>query len=204
MFSVSNFAAIHCAYDNNMKGQRVRYSCIGIFGTFYTAFAIFYGTRLREWDNQKPGRCFNTLGIAVPGARHPSVDHIYLAVTAFYAYVLLSLAIMYCRWQEKEQIIRQRQKDILLISSIQFVIHIYMVIALRVSNTGLSNDPSLEQQWGFGQVLALVMFGTTLLECAKSFEGIPNDFALQGHPADGFRVLLVAKGPYLKERSYRS
>ncbi|KAM0801554.1 hypothetical protein BDR22DRAFT_178482 [Usnea florida] len=53
--------------------------------------------------------------------------------------------------------------------TLQFVLHVYILVALRVSNQPLL-DSSLEDQWGFAQILALVMLGSTLLECARSLE----------------------------------
>ena len=167
--SVSNFAAICCAYDNRLTGQMVRYTAITIFLMLYTVFATIFGIRLNDWSDEVPGRCYNTSKIALPNASHPRVDHIYLGITSFYIFGLLLGATIYCRLSSQRT---RWQSSILLTSAVQFVLHTYSVVALRVSNQSLLNDASLEEAWGFGQVLALVMFGSTVVECAKSLEGM--------------------------------
>ena len=47
---------------------------------------------------------------------------------------------------------------------LQYPLHLYMVIAMRVSNKGFVGDGS-ESAWGFGQIMALILALTTLLEC---------------------------------------
>lgn len=171
--SVSNFAAIYCAYGDQIKGQGVRYISIGIFGIFYIAFTIMLGIRLNQWNDRIPGQCFNASKIALPNARHPYVDQIYLGVTSFYLFGLLLNIV-----QPRIIGISTVQEGILTISIAQFILHVYMVISLRISNHSLLKDASLEQEWGFGQVLALVMLGSTLMECARSLEGMPVDYLL--------------------------
>lgn len=184
---MSNFAAICCAYDNHLEGQHVRYISIGVFAVLYTAFAIIFGIRLNEWNDELPGRCFNASKIALPNARHPAVDQIYLGVTSFYVFGLLIVATVYCR---AESLRAESQKSVLVVGLIQFILHVYMVIALRVSNQSLLNDASLEEEWGFGQVLALVMFGSTLIECAKSWEGMILSCNVLGTLTNWCRVLF--------------
>ena len=63
------------------------------------------------------------------------------------------------------------QRMVIIAGALQFILHFYFVIALRISNQELLNNAALEEQWGFGQILALIMLGATLLECAKALEG---------------------------------
>jgi len=78
------------------------------------------------------------------------------------------MAMIYCR------IPRLRvkfQRDIIAVGLLQFILYVYMVISVRVSNHGLLNDASLKGQWGFGQILALIMAGSTIVESVESLEG---------------------------------
>ena len=153
--------------------QRVKYVSIGVFGVLYITFTAILGDRLNEWNDQISGQCFNASKIALPNARHPEVDQVYLGITSWYVFSLLLCATVYCR---VEQIRSEWQGRILLISSLELILHLYMVIALRLSNQSLLNDASLEEQWGSAQVLALAMFGATLVECAKRLEDMRVDY----------------------------
>lgn len=164
--SVSNFAAICCSYDYRVEIGRVRYISIGVFGLLYTGFTIMFGIRLNDWNDQLPGRCYSTSGISSSKAKHPLVDQIYLGMTSFYVLGIAQAAMIYCRVTSRRQ---YWQMYIIFFGALQFVLHVYTLVALRVSNQPLL-DNSLEDQWGFAQILALVMLGSTLLECARSLE----------------------------------
>jgi hypothetical protein len=53
---------------------------------------------------------------------------------------------------------------------LQFPIHLYSLISLRMTNNLFLED-DLGSDWGFGQVVAVVMSGATLVECAKGCKG---------------------------------
>ncbi|CEI41545.1 unnamed protein product [Fusarium venenatum] len=50
----------------------------------------------------------------------------------------------------------------------QYPLHLYMTIALRAGNESLLSGDS-ENAWGFGQIVALILYAATLLECIKGF-----------------------------------
>lgn len=57
--------------------------------------------------------------------------------------------------------------NVLTIGLIQYPVHVYMLFALRNSNeSSLSGDS--ENQWGFGQVVAVVLVVSVLLECFRA------------------------------------
>lgn len=58
-----------------------------------------------------------------------------------------------------------------MISVPQFILHVYILVALRTANQPLLDNAALEDQWGIGQVIAIMMLVATLLECCKSVEG---------------------------------
>ena len=115
-----------------------------------------------------PGQCYSTSRVALVNAKHPYVDQIYLGVASFYCFFLLICAIIYCRIPKMRA---EYQQTAIVVGLAQFILHLYIAISLRISNQSLLNDPSLEEQWGFGQVLAVVMLGATIIQCAKCLEG---------------------------------
>lgn len=157
-----------CVYDSHLESQHVRYFCISIFGLLYFGFTIMLGIRLNDWNDEVPGRCYRVSNIALPNSKHPYVDQIYLGVTASYVFSLLILATTICRVPSTRL---YWQKSIILVGTLQFVLHVYTLVALRISNQPLLDNVALEDQWGFGQVIAVIMLFATLLECAKSVEG---------------------------------
>lgn len=57
--------------------------------------------------------------------------------------------------------------NILTVGLIQYPVHVYTLFALRNSNESYLSGDS-ENQWGFGQVVALVLVASVLLECFRA------------------------------------
>lgn len=55
-----------------------------VFTSLYSAYVILFGLKLRDWDDNAPGLCYDTKGISTPESRHPDLDYVYLALTSFY------------------------------------------------------------------------------------------------------------------------
>ena len=157
-----------CVYDTHLESKRVRYYTVAIFGLLYTGFTIMLGVRLNDWNDALPGRCYSTLRVALPNAKHPFVDQVYLGVTSFYVYCLMVVATIICRIP---MVRLYYQKTIVMTGTLQFLLHVYTLVALRISNEPLLDHPAIENEWGFGQVVAMMMLAATLLECARGFEG---------------------------------
>ena len=140
-----------------------------MFLLLYLTFVIIFGIRLNDWDDSAPGLCYNTSRIAVPDGLHPIGDQIYLGITSFYCYALLLTATIESRIPGQRD---RAQKGVIFMGSLQFVLHVYTAISLRVSNQSLLDNPSVEEKWGFGQILAVVMLGATVIQCGAFLEGI--------------------------------
>ena len=175
-----------CVYDNKLESQRVRYFSITIFGMLYFGFTIMLGIRLNGWNDEVPGRCYNASRIALPNAKHPLDDQVYLGLTSFYVFSMLFIVTIYCRVQSMRL---YWQKSVIVVGTLQFILHVYILVALRVSNQSLLDNVALEDQWGFGQVIAIVMLVATLLECAKGLEG---EFVVSFYARERSYVLLTA------------
>ena len=164
-----NFAAISCAYSSHLEGQRVRCCSIAIFLMLYLIFVILFGIRLNDWDDSTPGLCYSTSRITIPDGLHPKGDHIYLGVTSCYCFSLLSAATIESRAPSSQD---NAQKTVIGMGSLQSILHVYTAISHRVSNQSLLDNPSLEEQWRFGQILAVVMLGATVIQCGTCLEGM--------------------------------
>lgn len=132
----------------------------------YLAFVIMFGIRLNDWDDSTPGQCYSTSRIAVPDGLHPVGDQIYLGITSFYCFALLSAATIDSRAPSRRD---NAQKTVIVMGALQFILHVY---TLRISNQSLLDDHSIEDQWGFGQILAVVMLGATVVQCGTCLEGM--------------------------------
>jgi hypothetical protein len=58
---------------------------------------------------------------------------------------------------------------ILQIAMMQLPLHLYFIIRIRLSNEPLLSNGSDENQWGFGQIYALIMSAALVIECFKGY-----------------------------------
>ncbi|CAG8962310.1 hypothetical protein HYFRA_00005365 [Hymenoscyphus fraxineus] len=187
IFDVTSFTSIsHCAVfgvliDARVPNRASRFTLITIFLVLYLAFTICFGIALNEWDDGIAGRCYNTSFIAVPHASHPRHDHIYISLTCVYLYGAFEFAIYpslltiisstsianrragirKATWEDLERL------TALNITIVQFIVHLYFLVAIRVSNQALSEEGGAENKWGFGQILAVAMLSVNIWECVK-------------------------------------
>lgn len=81
---------------------------------------------------------------------------------------------------------------------IQYPVHGYMIYALRSSNEGYLSGNS-ENEWGFGQIVALVLVAAMLLECFKALVG-----KITISPARLLFLVLTAKQNICSSRFLRT
>ncbi|KAK1831432.1 hypothetical protein QBC39DRAFT_351297 [Podospora conica] len=178
IYDMTNFTAVSfiAAYSNIfLRGRRgyIRRTCAGIlFAALYLAFAVLFGRALRSWDWNTPGACYNTRLLATPSASHPYVDLIYLGVTCFFMFCSCALPVYVLLFNTFGNVKQAREyaQIVLVLSFMQYPLHLYSVVALRVSNRGLLEGDS-EDSWGFGQVVALVLLGAVLVQCVYGVFG---------------------------------
>jgi len=60
---------------------------------------------------------------------------------------------------------------VLSLAMVQYPLHLYNVFALRAANQHLLSGES-ENTWGFGQIVALIMVGQTLVEFCRGVKGM--------------------------------
>ncbi|MCJ1409404.1 hypothetical protein MMC19_003485 [Ptychographa xylographoides] len=160
---VSNAAAISVAFGKKSVYTYTRLGPIVVFAILYLTFTIRFGIALKSWDDNVPGHCYDTALIALPNASHPYVDNIYVAITCFYLFCVFVNAFS----AMDSHISIQYQLTTLEVGALQFVLHVYFVVAIRLSNESRLEARNSDDEWGFGQIFAMVMLAGTVLECVK-------------------------------------
>lgn len=165
---ISFCAALVNVFGHDEERKTSRYLSIAVFSILYLIFSIFFGKSLEKWDDSVPGRCYMTERIARADARHPYVDRIYLGITCFYVFAALETVVIasLSTW-------KYFRYSAISIALLQYPLHLYMLVALRKSNMKLLSGDQ-EDSWGFGQIVALVMLGSTVVECLRGLKGTWN------------------------------
>lgn len=91
-----------------------------------------------------------------------------------------------------------------MLAMLQYPLHLYMVIALRAANEALLSGDS-ENEWGFGQIVALITAFSTIFECFRGVSGRlyeadeePRHFVID-HVC---RQIIVENGPRRRENLF--
>lgn len=165
-----------------------------IWGVLFIAYASVFGTRLQTWDDEVPAHCYKTTATALPNASHPLVDRIYIGITCLYIAGTFGFASqlalqsaqqhMASELPETLQILLNTSRRILselatssvntpatdlqyavlAIAMMQCPLHIYSIFALRASNERFLGNGGSEQEWGFGQITAVILLGNNVLQ----------------------------------------
>ncbi len=109
----------------------------------YLTFIIMYGIRLNDWDDSTRGQCYSASRIAVPDGLYLVGDQIYLGIISLYCFTLLFVAAIESRAPSQRD---NAQKTVVGMGLLQFILHVYTAISLRISNQSLLSDPSLEEK----------------------------------------------------------
>ena len=160
---------------------------VAVFAILYLTLVIVFALRVGKWDNRIAGHCYHYNLIALPNSSHPYVDKIYLGITCFYTFASLAGCLFfdkhaeaYMKRTDPELFMISRQSlfialfitiaRFVLISTalLQYPLHLYMAIAIRVSNQAFLQGES-ENKWGFGQVAALALLAPVIKECGTGY-----------------------------------
>lgn len=162
LLRVSLSAASATIFEQAKKGKVLHILAGSIYAILYIIFTSMFGRSLKSWNYTAPGLCYNTELLATSYASHPHVDRIYVGITtAFMIFILMLVGLL--RVMHKGEI---HASLILFVSYFQYPLHLYSVVALRSSNEGLLDGDS-ENNWGFGQISALVLLAGVLFQCAS-------------------------------------
>ncbi|KAL7626602.1 hypothetical protein AAE478_003374 [Parahypoxylon ruwenzoriense] len=131
-----------------------------VFAILFLALTIFLEVRLDEWSliAEELGYCYVTTGIDTVGASQPTTDKAYVAVTAVWLLVVM-FGALFCSTRFR--------KPILLLSGLQFPLHLYMMIKLRLENQIYLEGEEDENKRDFGQTTATILLGLTIAELVR-------------------------------------
>ena len=174
LYSVSTTAAVFSAWydvDSSTTVKKARAASLTTYFILYLGLLVGFGVRLKKWDNNVPGHCYNTALLARQKDGHPYVDNIYLGLTGFFTTALAFLALEQAFETEDAPERLARQTEIPLgYACIQYPLHLYSVVAIRISNQRLLEGDS-ENTMGFGQLVAMVMLTSILAGCVLAIAG---------------------------------
>jgi hypothetical protein len=210
--SISNCAASVCVFgEGRLKGY-TRVALISIWAVLFVAYFSIFATRLQQWDEDVPFRCYRTEAVSKASDSHPYADNIYVGVTFFFVvvsfYYAMGLALdmenrlakFWSRWMETlpdpgetrlpvlNSVMRQyisfnramiavptnMQMTIIQIALLQCPVHIYSIFALRRTNERYLEAGLTERDWGFGQIVAIVLLGANILPIVDGITGMFN------------------------------
>ncbi|KAF2664794.1 hypothetical protein BT63DRAFT_429524 [Microthyrium microscopicum] len=136
--------------------HRAFYSFIALF----IALVILLGVRLGEWNVDEDGHCYRTNYTSSSGTKHPFADKLYLGLTAPWLIIVMILSVL------------GTDKHIRFIigqAIAQFPVHLYFMIAMRSANSGHLEGEESEDDWRFGQTVAVILLAVTLQEMIHGF-----------------------------------
>jgi hypothetical protein len=130
-----------------------------LFCALFLALTILTLVRLNGWDDEVPGRCYHARFVMSPAATHPRDDQIYIGITGIW---LLGNMLGPTYGKMKHA------RKVLGFGLTQFPLHIYMLITLRTANQDFLEGDHQENEWAFGQTIAVVLLGQTLSQIMRA------------------------------------
>jgi hypothetical protein len=73
---------------------------------------------------------------------------------------------------------RATEAFVLGVAALQLPVHLYSLLALRASNEKFLNSGTTEQEWGFGQIVAMIPLGSNVLGVLSGVQGMFFCFAV--------------------------
>lgn len=95
-------------------------------------------------------------------------------VLVVYLFVWRQRTCLIRTWTLKGESSLQERHAVLLIAMVQFSLHAYSIFTLRASNEKFLNGGSMEQQWGFGQIAAMLLLGANLVVLLNGLQGVSH------------------------------
>lgn len=183
--------ALTSIIENNRSYNRDRSVMIALFICLYIAFIRLFGMELNKWNDKVPGHCYYAVVIPFLNRLHPLTDILYLTSTSMSFFNSMGFCgEIYFSSSKLQRIYAQRFPNkriiklltpmlapydykalLLLLATFQYVIHIYMIFAMRAANEHHLKGDS-ENSWGFGQVVAMVLLGSSVLQGVRAIIGM--------------------------------
>jgi len=164
--AAAKVTSLDSKYRSHHQGQnRVslfspRHRATYLFAAMFLALTILLGVRLNEWaPDAEPGRCYDSHLLTSPSAGHPHADLVYVGCTAAWMLAVMGGAAFIPFW---------RHKWLLTAAFLQFPVHFYSMVVLRVANGDkLKSDGEGENGWDFGQTTAVLLLALAFQELLK-------------------------------------
>jgi len=150
-----------------MKGKYIRYLLIALWAILFATYTILMKERLKVFNNTIPGHCYE-FGLH-QGLVLGYVNGLWVSLTCGVLYLVLALAVVSKTRFKKiidsvfEDLPFGSRGMIFLFAAGLFPLHLYVIINLRESNESLLNAGITEKQWGFGQMVAMVLLSNNVI-----------------------------------------
>jgi hypothetical protein len=138
-----------------------RHIALYLYGTLFLALSIVLGVRLNEWDENEEGHCYYTKLVTAPSASHPKADKIYVGFCSAWLLLCLVLAVIGDT---------RHVKTVLVLALAQYPLHIYFMTVVRTANTNKLEGPESENDWKFGQTIAILLLFLTLKDVVRGLK----------------------------------
>lgn len=168
-YSVSICASVACSFKPGMKQRAIRSVTMSLWVVLYLTYTCLFGIRLKSWNDDVPGHCYNGYKIAQPNALHPKVDFVYVSLTCSYVFISLGWALGLGRLYGFSE--SYSEYLVLICAALQFPLHVYSIFTLRANNEGLLSAGSTEREWGFGQIVAMMLLAPNIMTLVTGFQG---------------------------------
>ncbi|KAI4870776.1 hypothetical protein F4820DRAFT_401911 [Hypoxylon rubiginosum] len=158
-----------------------RFRITYVFGVLFLVLTVLLEVRLDEWSltEEETGFCYVTTGITTAGASHPITDKAYVAVTAVWL-LMVVFGALFCSVYFR--------KPLLVLGGLQFPLHLYMMIKLRIENQPFldgGESGESEDNWDFGQTTATLLLGIAVGQLIhQGMHYIRFERALKKHGAE--------------------
>jgi hypothetical protein len=169
-------AAVTRALDRLRIGKFTRHLTTVVFGVVFLTLLVLIQKRLAEWNPRIPGYCYLTIGeMRDPGFKynHPKDDTIATLVLGIWlvAWLHLLQLISICSYRADGSINSRAWTFLFdVLGILHFILYLLFAVSHRIANHGILHGKT-ENQWTFGQVVAVVMLVNTLLECVRGIDG---------------------------------
>jgi hypothetical protein len=159
------------------------------FVILYFIFVVLLGIRLQGWDANIAGSCYESGIMTIEYLKHPIPDLIYLGITApvlIIAILASTLSAAYVKdyWHN----------GILFIAVLEASFHFFCIIVHRATNQNFLVSDQSDNEFGFGQIMVMVLLLSIPFECYKSFQGVymfPRDLNATKWALEEFANVLV-------------
>jgi hypothetical protein len=150
-----------------------RIFAVTTFVILYFIFAVLLGIRLQGWDANSAGGCYESGVMTIEYLKHPVPDLTYLGITAPVLIIAILGSTLSAAHAEDFW-----HNGILFIAVLEASFHFFSIIVHRATKQNFLVSDQSDNEFGFGQIMVMVLLLSIPFECYKSFQGayvFPHD-----------------------------